>query len=351
MPTFEIYTTGGGYYLYDVFNFLAAYTGSGNYNNLLYIGVVVGVAMIAWRLAFGEGVMEAVKYVVLVAIVGGLFVGPKARVVIFDKTQGTIPIYGIVDYVPYAVALLGHYTSGVSYYVTGQLETMLSTPDNLSFQKNGMMFGASLLAQTARWRAVSTSMNENLVNFMENCVIDATNIGLTDLEMVARSGDLVTSIDANLPNSLAYYDVMAGATQACKDGWPTIKADVTNEVDEILRVKAAGMYQNTADGGAANINRLKGTLEDFQNMMNMSSASAVQTIQQAMLIQALDDASLRFISNSGNAAAMELYQAPGPRCRQEQVTLRSERTPQSGCRFLKSYSRQSIIRCFRWRYS
>lgn len=309
MPTFEIYTTGGGYYLYDVFNFLAAYTGSGNYNNLLYIGVVVGVAMIAWRLAFGEGVMEAVKYVVLVAIVGGLFVGPKARVVIFDKTQGTIPIYGIVDYVPYAVALLGHYTSGVSYYVTGQLETMLSTPDNLSFQKNGMMFGASLLAQTARWRAVSTSMNENLVNFMENCVIDATNIGLTDLEMVARSGDLVTSIDANLPNSLAYYDVMAGATQACKDGWPTIKADVTNEVDEILRVKAAGMYQNTADGGAANINRLKGTLEDFQNMMNMSSASAVQTIQQAMLIQALDDASLRFISNSGNAAAMELYQA------------------------------------------
>ena len=44
MPTFEIYTTGGGYYLYDVFNFLAAYTGSGNYNNLLYIGVIIDKA-------------------------------------------------------------------------------------------------------------------------------------------------------------------------------------------------------------------------------------------------------------------------------------------------------------------
>ncbi|PTE20569.1 hypothetical protein C5F48_16710, partial [Cereibacter changlensis JA139] len=176
----EIFTTGGGYYLSDVFNMLAAYTSSGNFKNLLSIGVVIGVAWASINMAMGGSIGSSLKYVLVMVVVMGLTLGPKSSVVIIDKTSGPIPIYGIVDNVPTPVAMLGHYTSAVSYYLTGQMETLMQTPEDLTYQKNGMMFGASLLAQASTWRAVTPKIHENLVNFMQGCVIDATNLGHMD---------------------------------------------------------------------------------------------------------------------------------------------------------------------------
>lgn len=304
----EIFTTGGGYYLSDVFNMLAAYTSSGNFRNLLSIGVVIGVAWASINMAMGGSIGSSLKYVLVMVVVMGLTLGPKSSVVIIDKTSGPIPIYGIVDNVPTPVAMLGHYTSAVSYYLTGQMETLMSTPEDLTYQKNGMMFGASLLAQASTWRAVTPKIHENLVNFMQSCVIDATNLGHMDLELVATDGALESFITANMPASMAYYDVVENQTKVCSAGWNNVKTQIDNEVNAVLARKAAGIFQGSSGAGAANIARLKGTLGDFQSMMAMSSASAVQTIKQAMYVNAMDDGMMRFIANSGNSAAMDIYQ-------------------------------------------
>ncbi|MFC3058399.1 conjugal transfer protein TraG N-terminal domain-containing protein [Paenirhodobacter populi] len=304
----EIYTTGGAYYLYDVFNFLAAYSGSGNFRNLLRIGIIVGIAWMCLQLAFGSSLGAAMRYALTMVIISMFALGPKSSVVIIDKTSGTIPIYGIVDNVPTAVAMLGHYTSGVSYYLTGQMETLMSTPTDLTYQQNGILFGSTLLAQAASWRAVSPKIHENLVNFMQQCAIDASNLGHMDLEMLATNGDLESFIGANMPASMAYYDVVTGQTRTCSAGWSDVRASVTSEVNAVLQQKAAGLYQGVNATGAANVARLQGTLGDFQNLMAMSSASAVSTIKQAMYVNSLDDGLMRFIATSGNSAAMDIYQ-------------------------------------------
>jgi conjugal transfer mating pair stabilization protein TraG len=304
----EIFTTGGGYYLYDTFNMLAAYTSSGNFRNLLSIGVIFGVAWAGINMAMGGSIGSSLKYVLTMIVVMGLTLGPKSTVVIVDKTSGALPIYGLVDNVPTPVAMVGHYTSAISYYLTGQMETLMSTPTDLTYQKNGIMFGASLLSQASTWRAVTPKIHENLVNFMQNCVIDATNLGHMDLEMVATSGGLENFIGTNMPSSMAFYDVVAGETRVCKEAWSDVRAAVAADVDVIFAQKAASLFQGGTGAGAANINRLKGTLGDFQNMMAMSSASAVNTVKQAMYVNALDDGMMRFIANSGNSAAMDIYQ-------------------------------------------
>ncbi|MCL4068149.1 conjugal transfer protein TraG N-terminal domain-containing protein [Pseudomonas sp. GX19020] len=304
----EIYTTGGGYYLYDVFNMLAAYTGSGNFRNLIQIGIIVGIGWSAVQLAFGGNLGSTMKYIMTMIVVMMLALMPKSSVVIIDKTMGTIPIYGIVDNVPTSVAILGHYTSAVSYYVTGQMETLLSTPTDLTYQKNGILFGSTLLAQAANWRAVSPKIHENLVNYMQQCTIDPANLGHMDLEMLATNGDMEGFITANMPASMAYYDVTTGQTRTCSAGWADVRASVTSEVNAVLAQKAAEMFQGANATGPANIARLQGTLGDFQGMMAMSSASAVSTIKQAMYVNALDDGMMRFIATSGNSAAMDIYQ-------------------------------------------
>jgi conjugal transfer mating pair stabilization protein TraG len=304
----EIYTTGGGYYLWDVFNMLAAYTSSGNFRNLIQIGVIIGIAWSALQLAFGASLGSTAKYILTMVVVMVLALGPKSSVVIIDKTAGSIPIYGIVDNVPTSIAMLGHYTSGVSYYVTGQMEALLSTPTDLTYQKNGILFGSTLLSQAANWRAVTPKIHENLVNFMQQCTIDAANLGHMDLEMLGTNGDMEAFISGNMPASLAYYDVIAQETRTCSAGWNDVRSSINNEVNKVLEQKAAAMFQGSNSTGASNIARLQGTLSDFQSMLAMSSASAVQTIKQAMYINALDDGVQRFIATSGNSSAMDIYQ-------------------------------------------
>ncbi|ABA81682.1 conjugal transfer protein TraG N-terminal domain-containing protein [Cereibacter sphaeroides] len=305
----EIYTTGGAFYLYDVFQMLGAYTSSGNFKNLLAIGTIIGIGWASLQLAFGGSLGSAMKYVLTMMLVMMFTLGPKSSVVIIDKTSGTVPIYGVVDNVPTPVAMLGHYTSAVSYYLTGQMETLMSTPTNLTYQKNGILFGATLLSQAANWRAVTPKIHENLVNYMQNCVLDAAALGHMELEMVATTGNLESYIASNMPASMAYYDVVKGATRKCSEGWANVRAAVTTDVNKVFARKAAGIFQGVNSSGAANVNRLKGTLSDFQQLMAMSSASSVQTVKQAMYVTAMDDGMKRFIANSGNSAAMEIYQA------------------------------------------
>ncbi|PTE19023.1 hypothetical protein C5F48_23475, partial [Cereibacter changlensis JA139] len=131
-------------------------------------------------------------------------------------------------------------------------------------------------------------------------------------ELVATDGALESFITANMPESMAYYDAVENQTKVCSAGWNNIKTQIDNDVNAVLARKAAGIFQGgdqeLSGRGAANIARLKGTLGDFQSMMAMSSASAVQTIKQAMYVNAMDDGMMRFIANSGNSAAMDIYQ-------------------------------------------
>ena len=308
MPTFEIYTVGGAYYLYAVFNFLAAFTGSADFKLFLSIAFSLGGIGLLWRMIWGAGLRDILQQIVLMLIVGLAGVGIKARVVIIDPTSGTIPIYGTVDNVPWSVAVLGYYTTGISYQLTSRMETLLSTPDNLSYQQSGMLFGATLLSQAAHWRAVSPQIHELLVNYMQNCVIDGTMLGHMDLEEVAHTGALDAEITANVPQSLAYYDPTTSQTESCATRWTAVRGLITAEVEKVMTQKAAAAFPDRVGTGGSNVAKLKGTLSDFQGLIGMSSSSAVATIRQAMLLTAMDDAVNRFIASSGNDAAMALYQ-------------------------------------------
>lgn len=309
MGTYEIYTVGGGYYLYAVFNYIAAFTSGVNFKIFMSIGITIGMIGLVWKILWGAGLREVLAQVLLMMAVGLVGFGIKSRVVIIDPTAGTIPIYGTVDNVPWSIAALGYVTSSMSYELTGQMEALLSTPTNVSYQQSGMLFGATLMSQAANWRAVSPKIHELLVNYTQGCVIDATLLGHMDLEEVASTGNLDQEISANMPQSLAYYDPVTGETQTCAERWTAVRGIITTEVDKVLAHKAAAMFPNRDATGGSNVAKLKGTLSDFQNMMGMSSTSAVGTIKQAMLLTAMDDATRRFIATSGNDAAMALYQA------------------------------------------
>lgn len=308
MPELEIHTVGGGYYLYDIFNYLAAFTGSSNFEALLYAGIVAGVLVASMQLAIFGAVRQAFTYFIGTMLVLGICVGPKSRVIVMDSTV-PLGIYGIVDNVPWSVAWVGSITSRAGHAITNQMETLLSGPENLSYQKSGMMFGSTILSQSARWRSLDPNVQELLVNYMKNCMVDGVNLGLVDLTELKSSGDLFSFVRANAPNSLAFHNPIADQTQTCRDGALTFSRAVSLEAQNLRNQKAASAFNlRPGDNLPAAANKLDATLSDFQNLIGMTSATAVSTIRQAMLVNSMDDAVQQLIASSGNNAAMTAYQ-------------------------------------------
>ena len=308
MPELEIHTVGGGYYLYDIFNYLAAFTGSANFESLLYSGIVAGVLAASLQLVIFGAVRQVFTYFIGTMLVLGICVGPKSRVIVLDSTV-PLGIYGTVDNVPWSVAWVGSITSRAGHAITNQMETLLSGPENLSYQRSGMMFGSTILSQSARWRSLDPNVQELLVNYMKNCMVDGVNLGLVDLTELKSSGDLFSFVRANAPNSLAFHNPIADQTQTCRDGALTFSRAVSLEAQNLRSQKAASAFNlRPGDNLPAAANKLDATLSDFQNMIGMTSATAVSTIRQAMLVNSMDDAVQQLIASSGNNAAMTAYQ-------------------------------------------
>lgn len=309
MPNYEIYTTGGGPQLTSILNFLAMFTSGSMWFDFLTIGILLGVFFTVIKIALTGSFQGVSLYIVMVAVMGAASIGPKVRVIVMDTTY-PLEIYGAVDNVPYPVAAIGSLTSRVSYHLTRRMEAMLAPPDNLTYQRHGILFGATLMSQAARWRAVTPSVHNNLVNFMENCMVDGANLGLVDIDEMGHTGDLASLIANDVPSALAYYDETSDGVMRCDQGWAGFATYLNDEVNTMLMTRAqASAPRGGNAAGYADVAALTGTLEDFQTYMGLSGYDSVRYLRQSMLVQALDSAVTRQIASSGNAAAMANYQA------------------------------------------
>lgn len=305
----EVWTTGGGFFILDVFTYLAAFDGSNAQDTFLYMGLMAGVIFAVAKLAFWGSPRDTLLWFFSCVVVLGLSVGPKARVIVMDTTQ-PLNIYGAVDNVPWSVAQLASWTSTAGYVLTSKIEQLMSAPNDVSYQSSGMVVGASIYAQASRWRSVAPAMNELLTNFFQNCMVEGANLGLVDLEDLALAPNLGSFITNNAPASLAYFDPVAGTVSSCSAGASSIVAAVNGEVSNLLTQKAAGLFnlQNGATPGVY-ATKVSNMLSSFQIFMGAASSSATETLSQSMMIHAMDDSIQRFIALSGNTGAMAIYQS------------------------------------------
>ena len=86
MPTYEVYTTGGGYYVLDMMNYLAMFTSGNMFADMLVVGIIVGVLFATIRMVLTGNLQGTMQYIVMVAVVGAFGIGPKARVIVMDST-------------------------------------------------------------------------------------------------------------------------------------------------------------------------------------------------------------------------------------------------------------------------
>ena len=147
----EVFTVGGGEYLVNTFNAIAAWTGSGGFKSLIRVVMVMGLiyallitAMdLDWRAWFRWFIQSTLIYLVLMV--------PTVTIKVTDRINpGLAP--STVANVPIGLGVMASFTSQVSDYFTRTAETVFVMPAALNLFQWRLRLWRAAVGQGARVR-------------------------------------------------------------------------------------------------------------------------------------------------------------------------------------------------------
>lgn len=190
-----ICTYGGGEILRNIFNSIAILTGGDLMRSLMIIGVSCGAF---WTIskAFFSQKAEAfmVQFLLPALAVTGLLMLPKTSVHIEDAYTNA-PYK--VDNVPWIIARPAELISTLGYQLTTAIESAMHVPNDLSYNKTGMVFGAETALDMRKYRLTNAVLEQNLKRFAKQCVFYDIALNRYSLDQLKKSTQLWQFLENN----------------------------------------------------------------------------------------------------------------------------------------------------------
>ena len=320
---FELFTLGGGTYLVDLLNAVAAITGGGAYLMLAQLAGVGGLAWVLFRTAFGGSWKDNAKWVLLFIAVWGAMIAPKATVRVVDRLDPALAP-AVVANVPVGLALFASVTSQVGDGLTRLTEQAFTLPDDLAYRRHGLIFGARLAAKATRLEVTDAVFARNLRNYARQCVFHALLLGHVSPDDLRESTDLWSLVTATgTPSAGASPARMmefatrqaasgTGATTVdraivtCRDAAGQLNAQWTAEMNRAGTVFGRRIFPDARTDALARA-ELLAALPAAHDFLIGASRSAADIMRQQMVLNAVHDAGEQWAAEAGNAAALRAY--------------------------------------------
>ena len=320
---YELFTLGGGPYLVDLLNAVAAITSGGAYVTLAQLAGAAGVAWIVFRAAFGGSWRDNAKWILLFVTVWGAMIVPKATVRVVDRLDPALAP-AVVANVPIGLALFASVTSQVGDGLTRLTEQAFTLPNDLAYRRHGLIFGARLAATATRLEVTDAVFARNLRNFTRQCVFHALLLGHISADDLRESTDVWALVTAGgSPSAGASPARMfefatrqpAGATGAtpvdreivtCRDGAGRLNAAWTAEINRAGTLFGRRIFPDARTQALARA-ELLAALPAAHDFLIGASRSAAEILRQQMVLNAVHDAGEQWAAEAGNAAALQTY--------------------------------------------
>ena len=308
----DVFTLGAGEYLIDIFNAVAALTSGNDYADLLALSVMFALAWVAISVTFqGNDLVTMGKWMMASMLIYNALFLPKASVRIVDRLNPALA-NPVINNVPLGLAMFAGLASDMGDGVTRLTETAFALPNDLRYQENGMLFGASLVEETTRFRITNPVFAQNIQSYMQQCVFYDILLGHLDFADLRYADDIwaVLAVRQSPARSFDYRERTSTGNVTrrlltCDIGFANLQADWTAELD------AAGEYygERIFSGQAAAVARgtLLASLPVAQNYLIGSSQTAANSIRHQMLVNAFIDAGENFGAQAGNLAVARSY--------------------------------------------
>lgn len=318
----EIFTVGGGDYLVNVFQAVAAWTGNGGYKSLLQVVMVMGLGLSAITLAFNQDWRAWINWFLGATLIYSCLMVPRLDVHVTDRLNPSLAPANVSN-VPLGLALMASFTSQVGDYLTGSAEVVFGLPGDLNYSKNGMIYGARLYDATRSLRISDPEFAANLDEHFRQCVFYDVLLGRYSMKELAETGDIWATIapgsQARAQRFLA-RDTASGQVSSnivtCREAYDTLNAQWDGLVDAMGAVFGRQLYPNQTAALAKA--KLFADLPVAYQYLTGVSASATEIFKQTLTINAMSQA-MHSMSGTSGAGNVDVYA-------QTRADIQTERT-------------------------
>ena len=309
----EMYAYQNADSLFGIFNAAAAIHGASDYRAAAAAVAFCGFVAALIAYAFAPEKLQGWKWLATVLLVFSVLIVPRVTVGIVDKTGGSA--VKVVANVPFGVAFLGSASSTIGHTLTGLFETAFQVipgagglPSELSYQKNGLMFGNRLIRDAASVVFQDPNFRTDLINFIHNCTMYDLIDGTVDPGVFSSSDDVWALMATPNP---ARFTTLTGAGGAVNvDTCPNVYTNLNGRLPaQLTRLQGKLAFQlNPTLPSAAAAAAIAGQIQQayLKNNIATASSTAADLIRQNAVINAINDTSSMVGQKVNDPAAMVL---------------------------------------------
>lgn len=304
----EVFTVGGGEFLVNTFNAVAAWTGSGGFRSLLSVCMVMGLTYallitamdLDWRVWLRWFIQSTLIYLVLMV--------PTVTVKVTDRINPSLAPATVAN-VPIGLGMMASFTSQISDYFTRTAETVFVTPSALNYSTGGYVYGARLWDKTRTFEIRDPVFRANLDGFLKQCAYYDILLGTRSLKVLSESSDLWAELGVNAATNrgMKFLTDTGGATdiegKTCAQAWQTLNVQWNTQIEAAALPFARTLYPKLPSAAASS--KLASDLPVISQLLTGSPASRNQILRQKSMVDAFEAAQLDFGNADSDAFALQ----------------------------------------------
>ncbi|MBJ7438453.1 MAG: conjugal transfer protein TraG N-terminal domain-containing protein [Sphingopyxis sp.] len=301
----EVFTVGGGEYLVNTFNAVAAWSGGGGYRALLRVVMVMGLIYSLLVVAFTLNYKAWMNWFLQATAIYLCLMVPTVDIKVTDRVNPSLAP-ATIDNVPLGLGVLASFTTQIGDWMTRTAETVFVMPGELNYTTNGMVYGARLFDATRNFVIRDAEFATNLEKHFKNCVFGDVMLNQKSLTELSRAQDLWAAIG---PGSEARSQEWlekdgSGAVTSyivtCRQAYDGLSGQWANMIEANTPIWAKEVYPKLSNALAAD--KLKHDVPIVNQAFTGSGSSYADYMRQNTAINAFMQARNSMAGGTGAAA-------------------------------------------------
>ncbi|WP_239806051.1 conjugal transfer protein TraG N-terminal domain-containing protein [Croceicoccus hydrothermalis] len=300
----EIFTIGGGEYIVNVLNAVAAWCGGGGFRSLIRVVMVIGLIYALLVVAFSMNWRMWLNWFLGSVLIYGALIIPTTSVRVTDRLNPSLPS-AVVDNVPIGLATVASVSSLAGDWMTRTAETVFVMPTALQLSSNGMIYGARLYDRTTEFKIRDPRVRSNLEEFFKQCLFYDIMLGHKTFASVANSTDILSDMGPGSPARAMKWLDSSGSSSVitCETAYNQLRnTDLPAETAARLTDEGRKIFPGLS--AAAAKAKLDADIPVLTSAFHGASQSSEQVFHQRSLVDAFLEARANLGSADGDTFAM-----------------------------------------------
>lgn len=270
---------------------IAAITASATYMGMFRTVALLGFLVFVAGMASGKAQepFELFRWLIIMVLIHSVLLIPKTDVVIVDRTGSAPPT--VRSNIPIGLAFFASITSHAGDVLTRTFETVFALPDDLRFQKNGVMFGNTVLTDSLQTAPVTPAFRDDLTKFVNNCTYYDIIAGRINQDDFSKSDD-IWSMMANTSNTLTTpMSTAADGAMTCIDAYNNLNDRWAGEISSTMQMHGRSLNPTSTNNVVA-ASLLASQISNSYSQLTGISKSATDMLRQNMAINSVRDSQM-----------------------------------------------------------